>query len=283
VTYYYTDGQGTVLAQADAAGTVTHLASYRPYGASASQPEPDGPGFHGAAEGEETSLIYMQARYMDPDTGRFISRDPLASEFNAYSYATNNPERLKDPTGLYSCKASKDECQRFERGLADLKSIAATMQTGQARGLVVAAYKSYGTKDDGNGVNVTFGIGDSPAVTRFETDGSKTVNIDSVKFDEMVGPDGPHYSNHIEFAAMIAHEGQHLVDGLSTYDLGRYDGVFSDESSAFITQSLVNRAAGSISRWWLWQPGSTRADMAAAVVDNATRAADEICKKRACK
>ncbi|MFN0148494.1 MAG: RHS repeat-associated core domain-containing protein [Dehalococcoidia bacterium] len=46
----------------------------------------------------------MRARYYDPATGRFISRDPMASlpgwGGSAYGYAAVNPVHFTDPSGL---------------------------------------------------------------------------------------------------------------------------------------------------------------------------------------
>jgi RHS repeat-associated protein len=53
----------------------------------------------------ETKLYYLQARYYDPETARFISRDPDPGDSddpktqNGYAYADNNPVMLVDPDG----------------------------------------------------------------------------------------------------------------------------------------------------------------------------------------
>lgn len=53
-----------------------------------------------------TGLIYMRARYYDPEVGRFITADPmpgrpdLPQTLNPYAYAHNNPVNLTDPAGL---------------------------------------------------------------------------------------------------------------------------------------------------------------------------------------
>jgi RHS repeat-associated protein len=57
---------------------------------------------------DPTGLVSMGARFYDPTTGRFISRDPIqaftdAQQINGYSYANNNPVNMSDPTGLWSC------------------------------------------------------------------------------------------------------------------------------------------------------------------------------------
>ena len=50
------------------------------------------------------TLYYYRARSYDPQTGRFLQRDPLKyiNGVNLYSYGKTNPERYRDPLGL-SC------------------------------------------------------------------------------------------------------------------------------------------------------------------------------------
>ena len=63
--------------------------------------------FAGHARSEQASAYYMVARWLDPETGRFMSIDPVilaASDpqsHNPYSYARNNPIKLADPTGRW--------------------------------------------------------------------------------------------------------------------------------------------------------------------------------------
>jgi RHS repeat-associated protein len=50
----------------------------------------------------ESGLVYLRARYYDPTTGQFISRDPIESVTRVpYSYAGNNPLNNVDPSGLF--------------------------------------------------------------------------------------------------------------------------------------------------------------------------------------
>ncbi len=52
--------------------------------------------FTGEQRDSETSLYYLRARYYDPETGRFLARDPvtgfagLPSSQNPYAYVSNN-------------------------------------------------------------------------------------------------------------------------------------------------------------------------------------------------
>jgi RHS repeat-associated protein len=50
-----------------------------------------------------TGLVYMRARWYDPQTGQFLSVDPLDTETGAaYYYAEDDPTTFSDPTGLDS-------------------------------------------------------------------------------------------------------------------------------------------------------------------------------------
>lgn len=53
----------------------------------------------------ESNMYFLRARYYDPETGRFISRDPVKGPLtnpqtqNPYSYSVNNPINYSDPSG----------------------------------------------------------------------------------------------------------------------------------------------------------------------------------------
>jgi hypothetical protein len=49
----------------------------------------------------DTGLTYMQARWMDNETGRFISPDPQRQGENWYIYCENNPTTKIDPDGTW--------------------------------------------------------------------------------------------------------------------------------------------------------------------------------------
>lgn len=70
--------------------------------------------FVGGTNDVSTGLTHLGAREYDPDTGRFISVDPLMDpanpqQLNGYSYAENTPITSSDPSGLMAC-ASPIEC-----------------------------------------------------------------------------------------------------------------------------------------------------------------------------
>ena len=112
--YYVTNYRGDVVRIVDENGATVANYSYDPWGkvlsvsenaAVAEQPL----GYAGYYYDKETKLYYLQARYYDPETARFLSRDPDPGYLdnplsqNAYIYTENNPVMYTDPNG-YSNK-----------------------------------------------------------------------------------------------------------------------------------------------------------------------------------
>jgi RHS repeat-associated protein len=100
--YLVADALGSVRAVISSSGSVLGTASYDAYGT------PSGTGvssnsFFGFAGGytDATGLVYLVYRYYDPQTGQFLSVDPLVDETGAaYSYAKSDPVEQDDPLGL---------------------------------------------------------------------------------------------------------------------------------------------------------------------------------------
>ena len=55
-------------------------------------------GFGGKEFDADIGLNYFNARWYDPELGRFISEDPVANP-NLYIYGNNNPLSYIDPDG----------------------------------------------------------------------------------------------------------------------------------------------------------------------------------------
>lgn len=101
--YYHRDQLGSTRMLTSAAGAIVGSFSYDAYGKlSGSSGTVTTPlGFAGEYTDSETGLQYLRARYYDPSTAQFISRDPaLQQTRQAYGYAGQNPLNAVDPTGL---------------------------------------------------------------------------------------------------------------------------------------------------------------------------------------
>jgi RHS repeat-associated protein len=59
-------------------------------------------GYAGQYTDTETGLQYLRARYYDPTTGHFLTRDPIeVVTREPYGYVYGNPLNLTDPSGLW--------------------------------------------------------------------------------------------------------------------------------------------------------------------------------------
>lgn len=58
---------------------------------------------------EDTGLYYFNARWYDPNLGRFTTEDPIRAGTNWFIYCNNNPLMFIDPTGLDPNNMSLDE------------------------------------------------------------------------------------------------------------------------------------------------------------------------------
>ncbi len=105
--YFGTDGLGSNRFMMNSAGALTYSALYDPYGQvlSAVGTGNTNLGFTGEHT-DPTGLQYLRARYYDPHTATFLSRDPalgvyptLSGSWNGYTYAHGNPILYADPSG----------------------------------------------------------------------------------------------------------------------------------------------------------------------------------------
>jgi RHS repeat-associated protein len=104
----------------------------------------------------ETKLYYLQQRYYNPETGRFLTLDPVLGDKenpitqNGYVYADNNPVMLKDPDGEYVkhyYNKAKKKVDKTLRGWAKKgyvkKSIGKAALKGAAKGAAKGAIIGY--------------------------------------------------------------------------------------------------------------------------------------------
>lgn len=108
--YFHQNIRYDVVAVTDAAGVVVERRVYDDYGrAYGGDKNPvvgsavGNPfGFQGARLDAETGFYYFRNRYYDPETGRFLQRDPMTDPGNlgnSYTFAWNSPASVMDPMG----------------------------------------------------------------------------------------------------------------------------------------------------------------------------------------
>ena len=110
VSFIHTDHLGSPVAVTSVTGEVIWNAQFSAYGKEyqgTGTPAQDPIGFAGSSNDRQTGLVYMQARFYDPDIGRFLSVDPVGfttdnvMSFNRYLYVNNNPYEYIDPDGEF--------------------------------------------------------------------------------------------------------------------------------------------------------------------------------------
>ena len=106
-TYYTQNAHGDVVNLTDKEGKVTKSYRYDAFGVEKNIDENDTNAFRYCGEyyDKETATVYLRARYYNPNTGRFISRDSYVGRrtdplsLNLYTYCANNPVYFFDPSG----------------------------------------------------------------------------------------------------------------------------------------------------------------------------------------
>jgi RHS repeat-associated protein len=103
-TIYHHDTQGSTRAITNTNGAAQATYTYDPYGtlnANIKTAATTNPFLYAGQYTDPTGLQYLRARYYDPTTTQFITRDPIeAFTRDAYGYAGNDPVNNFDPSGL---------------------------------------------------------------------------------------------------------------------------------------------------------------------------------------
>jgi RHS repeat-associated protein len=102
VRYLHHDQLGSIRAMTDQAGVTIATYSYDPYGKPLTSTGSSSNPFRYAGQyTDATGLQYLRARYYDPETAQFLTRDPLEAQTRApYGYADNTPVNATDPSGM---------------------------------------------------------------------------------------------------------------------------------------------------------------------------------------
>jgi RHS repeat-associated protein len=124
-SYTITDHLGSVRSVVDSVGTAVAAYDYFPFGASLrsdENPNRDSRFKFGAKEYNTelyVFLYYFEARFHNPDIGRFASPDPARQGWSYYAFCSNNPMRFADPTGLGPEGCYDEQVQPISRDWLD--------------------------------------------------------------------------------------------------------------------------------------------------------------------
>jgi RHS repeat-associated protein len=104
VRWFHHDQLGSTTSLTDAAGATVQTYTYDAYGQpTGATPTVENPfRYAGQHTDATTGFQNLRARYYDPSTGQFLSRDPIEdTTLQPYAYAGNDPTNASDPTGLW--------------------------------------------------------------------------------------------------------------------------------------------------------------------------------------
>jgi RHS repeat-associated protein len=252
--------------ETDAHGVVLERTYYAPYGQVLNRSLRNGPGYTGHEEDPATGLVYMQQRYYDPQSGRFISTDPVQAtanggNFNRYWYANDNPYRFTDPDGRQSCTGSHiggEVCSGLNLHITQV-SAPSPVSKLKILGQHVAVHYNSNVSSEGRSTasSALSSAADLLNAHKGDLTGNEKhaiVQINSVSVTgsrkALLGETGGHSMRlslgYIEsvstpwLASIFGHEGQHFLDA------GQYHGssLWLDERSAGLTQLGIGKKIG---------------------------------------
>ena len=166
-TYYaIKDHQNTVIALVDETGSVVESYEYDAWGRTkvfdafgtelTASPYGNRYCFQGREIDWDTGLIYFRARWYNPETGRWLSKDPIgiAGGLNLYVFCGNNPVNFIDPLGLFQFgeRPLEGMPQGSQTVVDFISPIGGLIQRGTNSKLV----HEHGFFEDGSGDNIGF-------------------------------------------------------------------------------------------------------------------------------
>jgi len=168
--YFHPDHVGSIKYITNPEGNKVTEVNYTPYG----EQTTDGPNifnkkYTGQTDDNKTELMYYNARYYDPQIGRFITPDSLvpsptsSQSYNRYMYVNGNPINFRDTGGHWSVKGALkkvvDKVKKVGKDIAYEMSFYGAYKAGGWGGvasrLFTSGIMSY-TRE--GGIGFTFGV-----------------------------------------------------------------------------------------------------------------------------
>jgi len=164
-SFYGYDGGGTVRQLTNPAGVITDKYDYDAFGnlLSSTGTTPNNYLYRGEQYDLDLGLYYLRARYYNPTTGRFMSRDPESGKLwdpkslHKYLYADGDPVNGIDPSGradLAEVDLENAQIKFSDHGLAHLTKIGAPQTQAEVEALTEAIARQFIADLQAAGCNV---------------------------------------------------------------------------------------------------------------------------------
>ena len=234
-SFYSYDGGGNVRALTNTAGATTDSYEYDAFGNSftVTGTTPNNYLYRGEQYDPDMGLYYLRARYYNPLTGRFMSRDPEdgvptdPKTLHKYVYAGGDPVDAKDTTGKDFVEVASVDMNLGVRDAAAVEAVGAAVacSLNQDAELLKGLYTNLGSPIE----SITFG----PCTAKVKKECTLGGDIGAVVIGEdMAGrirpyaesiragyydpPPGPPYlwlNNNLEWINEVMDEGCRILDG----------------------------------------------------------------------
>ena len=136
----------------------------------------------------EACLYYYNARWYDPETGRFVTEDPAKDGLNWYIYAGNNPVKYTDPTGMRRTKKERKARRAKRRARRETRREAKRQKRQRKRAAKAEKYERQGKHKKAAKQRKKIARSDARAQRRAERKGYAPTEVSSVVRPGSVGP-----------------------------------------------------------------------------------------------
>jgi RHS repeat-associated protein len=215
VRWYCFDGLGSVLGEVDPSGNLTASRTFDVYGAvrtsaGTSTSRHKFVGSLGHPSEDETGLVYMQARLMDPVVGRFVSQDPALKGSNWYLYCPHNPVTYVDRTGrdeeIISIEVGMSGAVEIEG--AGYQITAFAIRTGQEMRILITMIRS-------NAQGLSGGVARLQALLTATREWAQTQEIIKLVIEGRTSRSGARFAEKAaDLIRKMGDKGQLIDDGL---------------------------------------------------------------------